>query len=75
MERVVYLWRLNQREHTIATLNNKISELQKVVARVLKSRDGQIEQNSLVDIKAWLSSSPAVRIYSQLHLYFLLLKR
>ena len=51
---------MKQREHTIQTLNSKVSELQKVVARVLKEKGGQsgTANSSLVNIKAWLSSSP-----------------
>ncbi|KJA19566.1 hypothetical protein HYPSUDRAFT_78717, partial [Hypholoma sublateritium FD-334 SS-4] len=51
---------LRRREHTIQTLNSKVTELQMVVARVLKEKGGQsgAANNSLVSIKAWLSSSP-----------------
>lgn len=51
---------MKQREHTIQTLNSKVTELQTVVARVLKEKGGQsgAANNSLVSIKAWLSSSP-----------------
>jgi len=49
-----------QREHAIEALNTKVTELQGIVARLLKEKGGQpgSVNKSIVDFKTWLSSSP-----------------
>ncbi|KAF8962406.1 hypothetical protein BDZ97DRAFT_1824897 [Flammula alnicola] len=51
---------LRRREHTIRALNSKVAELQTIVARLLKEKGGQpgAVNKSIIDFKAWLSSSP-----------------
>jgi hypothetical protein len=50
----------HQREHTIQALNTKVSDLQAIVARSIKTQGSVLEPSnqSIVDIKTWLASSP-----------------
>lgn len=56
----ITIFPLSQREHLIQSLNEKNAELQAAVARLLKEKNTLLgeAQKSLINPKAWLSSSP-----------------